>query len=77
MAQYGAQTAFNRKLPFTELHVLRELAPYLKKSLGLANVEIMSVEEAVQRAEGGENGFTKVLIESSEPGAPGLEYRNV
>ncbi|KAJ3575430.1 hypothetical protein NP233_g1086 [Leucocoprinus birnbaumii] len=77
MTQYGAQTAFNRTLPFNETNVLRELAPYLKKSLGLVDVEIMSVEEAVQRAQGGETGFTKALIESSEPGAPGFEYRNV
>lgn len=77
MAQYGAQTAFNRTLPFSESQVLRELAPYLKKSLGLADVEIMSVEEAVQRAQGGEVGFTKALIDGSEPGAPAFEYRNV
>jgi leucyl-tRNA synthetase len=57
---------------------LRELAPYLKKSLGLADVEILSVEEAMKRAEGGgEDGFTKALIEGSEPGAPAFEYRNV
>jgi leucyl-tRNA synthetase len=77
MAQYGAQTAFNRTLPFSESQVLRELEPYLKKSLGLVDVEILSVEEALQKAEAGESGFTKSLIEGSEPGAPGFEYRNV
>lgn len=77
MAQYGAQTAFNRTLPFSESEVLRELAPYLKKSLSLESVEILSVEEALQKAQGGEPGFTRVLIEGSEPGAPAFEYRNV
>ncbi|KAF5345811.1 hypothetical protein D9756_010874 [Leucocoprinus leucothites] len=77
MAQYGAQTAFNRTLPFSESQVLRELAPYLKKSLGLVDVEILSVGEAIQRVQGGEAGFTKALIEGSEPGAPGFEYWNV
>ncbi|KAF9441726.1 hypothetical protein P691DRAFT_683030 [Macrolepiota fuliginosa MF-IS2] len=77
VAQYGAQTAFNRTLPFSEKEVLNELVPYLKKSLTLADVEVLSVEEAVQRAEGGDAGFTKALIEGSEPGAPGFEYRNI
>ncbi|KAF9453511.1 leucyl-tRNA synthetase [Macrolepiota fuliginosa MF-IS2] len=77
MAQYSAQTAFNRTLPFSEKEVLNELVPYLKKSLILADVEVLSVEEAAQRAEGGEAGFTKALIEGSEPGAPGFEYRNI
>jgi leucyl-tRNA synthetase len=77
MAEYGAQTAFNRTLPFAESQVLHELAPYLKKSLNLESVEVLSVEEALQKAQNGEAGYSKVLIESSEPGSPAFEYRNV
>jgi leucyl-tRNA synthetase len=77
MAEYGAQTAFRRTLPFAESQVLHELAPYLKKSLNLESVEIVSVEEALQKAQNGEAGYSKVLIESSEPGNPAFEYRNV
>ncbi|TFK29069.1 leucine-tRNA ligase [Coprinopsis marcescibilis] len=75
MSQYGAQTAFRRTLPFSEVAVLRELLPYLKKTLNLVDAEVLSVEEARQRE--GQVGFTKSIIDSSEPGAPGFEYRNV
>ena len=75
MAQYGAQTAFRRTLPFSEIDVLNELSPYLKKSLNLVDAEVMSVDEAY--AHEGEAGYTKSIIDTSEPGAPAFEYRNV
>ncbi|EAU87569.1 leucine-tRNA ligase [Coprinopsis cinerea okayama7 len=75
MAQYGAETAFRRTLLFNESEVLRELLPYLKKTLHLIDAEVLSVDEARQRE--GEPGFTKSIIDASEPGAPGFEYRNV
>ncbi|TEB21473.1 leucine-tRNA ligase [Coprinellus micaceus] len=75
MAQYGAQTAFRRTLPFSEIHVLNELSTYLKKSLNLVDAEVMSVDEA--HAHEGEAGYTKSIIDTSEPGAPAFEYRNV
>ncbi|KAJ3754318.1 hypothetical protein EV360DRAFT_96635 [Lentinula raphanica] len=75
MAQFGAQTAFRRTLPFSEKTVLTELLPYLKKTLNLVDAEIMSVDEA--HAKEGEVGYTKSIIDSSEPGSPAFEYRNV
>ncbi|KAG5339737.1 hypothetical protein C0989_003925 [Termitomyces sp. Mn162] len=75
MAQFGAQTAFRRALPFSESQVLREILPYLTKSLGLVDAEVLSVEEARQKE--GERGYTKSIIDSSEPGTPAFEYRNV
>lgn len=75
MAQFGAQTAFRRTLPFTESAVLAEVVLYLKKSLNLVDAEILSVDEA--RAKEGEVGYTKSIIDSSEPGSPAFEYRNV
>jgi leucyl-tRNA synthetase len=75
MAQFGAQTAFRRTLPFSESDVLSEILPYLKKSLNLVNAEVLSVDEA--RTKEGEPGFTKNIIDSSEPGNPAFEYRNV
>lgn len=74
MTQYGAQIAFRRALPFPEGDVLREILPYLKKSLNLTDAEVLSVEEA-RTKEG--RGFTKSIIDSSEPGSPAFEYRNV
>ncbi|KAF8346598.1 leucine-tRNA ligase [Amanita rubescens] len=75
MAQFGAITAFRRTLPFSESQVLIEITPYLKKTLGLVDAEILSVQEARQRES--EPGFTKAIIDTSEPGGPAIEYRNV
>ncbi|KAH7921139.1 leucyl-tRNA synthetase [Leucogyrophana mollusca] len=74
ISEFGATTAFRRTLPFSESQILAELLPYLKKSLNLVDTEVFSVEEAIQR-EG--PGFTRIIIESSEPGSPAFEYRNV
>lgn len=74
IAQFGAETAFRRTLPFSESAVLTEIQPYLKKSLNLVDAEVMSVEEAKTKVG---PGFTQSIIESSEPGSPGFEYRNV
>jgi len=75
MAQFGAETAFRRTLPFSESDVLTELLPYLKKTLNLVDAEILSVDQA--HAKEGEAGYTKSIIDSSEPGGPAFEYRNV
>jgi leucyl-tRNA synthetase len=61
-------------LPFNEAQILKEISPYLKKTLGLVDVEIYSVADAKAK-EGA--GFTASIIESSEPGGPAFEYRNV
>ncbi|KAJ7584921.1 hypothetical protein C8J56DRAFT_829117 [Mycena floridula] len=70
MAQFGATTAFRRALPFSESAVLTEMVPYLKKTLNLVDAEVMSIEDAMAA------GFAKGT-ESSEPGNPAFEYRNV
>lgn len=75
MGQFGAQTAFNRTLPFSELKVLQEFLPYLKKTLNLEGAEVFLVDDALKQE--GTSGFTKGIIECAEPGAPAFEYRNV
>lgn len=75
IADFGAETAFRRALPFSESQVLGELLPYLKRTLNLEDGEVMSADDALAKA--GEPGFTKSIIESSEPGAPAFEFRNV
>ncbi|KIL65368.1 hypothetical protein M378DRAFT_125552 [Amanita muscaria Koide BX008] len=75
MGQYGAATAFRRTLAFSESQVLIEIVSYLKKTLGLVDAEVLTVEEARQRE--GESGITKSIFDSSEPGTPAFEYRNV
>ncbi|EIW76689.1 leucine-tRNA ligase [Coniophora puteana RWD-64-598 SS2] len=74
MAEFGAQTAFRRGLPFSESEVLTQFLPYLKKSLNLVGADVMFVDEALAR-EG--PGYSKAIIETSEPGAPAFEYYNV
>ncbi|EIM84266.1 leucyl-tRNA synthetase [Stereum hirsutum FP-91666 SS1] len=75
IADFGAETAFRRALPFSESQVLGELLPYLKRTLNLVDGEIMATDEALSKA--GQPGFTKSIIESSEPGGPAFEFRNV
>jgi leucyl-tRNA synthetase len=72
MAQYGAETAFRRALPFSESAVLRELLPYLKKTLNLTEADVLSVEEARPN-----EAFNSAIIDTSEPGSPAFEYYNV
>ncbi|KAF8556757.1 leucyl-tRNA synthetase [Imleria badia] len=74
MQDLGAKAAFNRSLLFSESEVLAEFLPYLKRSLNLVDAEVFLVNEALQRDE---PGFTPTIIESSEPGSPAFEYRNV
>jgi leucyl-tRNA synthetase len=74
MGQIGAKAAFQRTLSFDETEALSEMLPYLKKSLNLVDAEIYAVADALAK-EG--PGFTKTIIETSEPGSPAFEYRNV
>ncbi|KAG9311057.1 hypothetical protein JVU11DRAFT_8960 [Chiua virens] len=75
MQDFGAKVAFNRSLSFSEAHVLAEFLPYLKRSLGLVDAEVFLVDDALLKRD--EPGFTPSIIETSEPGSPAFEYRNV
>ncbi|KAH9056465.1 leucyl-tRNA synthetase [Lactarius vividus] len=57
IAESGAETAFKRTLPFVETDVLREVLPYLKRTLTLVDVEVLSVEEALAHSRGGHDGI--------------------
>ena len=71
MSEFGAETAFKRTLPFSEVEVLREILPYIKKSLNLVDAEVFLAEEAKEK------GFSTHIVEAAEPGSPGFEYYNV
>ena len=77
MQQFGAEAAFKRQLLFSEVDVLNEILGYLKKSLGLVDAEVLTVDEALARSEADSQGYNKMIIESSEPGTPAFEFRNV
>lgn len=55
--------------------MLKEVLPYLKRSVGFAEADVWSVEDA--RRKEGTPGFSKNIIDSAEPGAPGFEFRNI
>ena len=74
MSQFGTQTAFNRTVPFSEVKVLHEILPYLKRTLSLADAEVLSVAEAKAKEL---STLTQALVESAEPGNPAFEYYNV
>ena len=74
MTQFGAQTAFNRSVPFSEVKVLHEILPYLKRTLNLQDAEVVMADEAKSKDV---SVLTKTLIESAEPGNPAFEYYNV
>lgn len=77
MQQLGAEAAFKRQLLFSEVDVLNEILGYLKKSLSLVDAEVLTVDEALARSEADSQGYNKMIIESSEPGTPAFEFRNV
>lgn len=55
--------------------MLNEILPYLKKTLNLVDADVVSVQEALPKA--GEPGYSKMIMETSEPGNPAFEFRNV
>lgn len=77
MQQVGPEAAFNRQLLFSEMGVLNEILGYLKKSLSLEDAEVLTVDQALAKVEDGSQSYNKMIIESSEPGAPTFEFRNV
>ena len=71
MAAHSAETAFNRTVTFSEVEVLHEIVPYVKKSLNLVDAGVYLVEDARNK------GFSAAIYETAEPGTPAFEYYNV
>lgn len=71
MSQFGAETAFNRSVLFSEVDVLEQIAPYLKKSLNLVDVTVYLGDAAKNK------GYSTAIVEAAEPGSPAFEYYNV
>ena len=79
IAEFGAEMAFNRELPFPEADTLRAASSYLKKTLGFRAVHIESASDALARADElqGKLGFDRTQVEGAEPGAPSFAFYNV
>jgi leucyl-tRNA synthetase len=71
MAQIGAENTFRRQLLFSESDVLTLLVPYIKKTLKLQDVTVMTVEEAKKSA-----AAPDTIIDLAEPGTPAFNFYN-
>jgi len=73
--EFKAETAFKRKLPFVETDVLQNVL----LTLNFIDVVALVVEEALARVEASKAAYSRMMIESSEPGlgSSGFEFRNV
>lgn len=79
IAEFGAEMAFNRQLPFHEADTLRDASGYLKRTLNFRAVHIESARDALARADElqGKYGFDRTVVEGSEPGSPSFAFYNV
>ena len=75
----NGETAFNRALPFSEYDVIVLLKPYIMSNLKLAELDIISTDDAMKKVEkeGESESLSKERIESAEPGEPGMQFWNV
>lgn len=74
IADFGAQTAFNRLLPFDEIATLRAAAGYFKKSMHFSHIHIYQIED--------KDSYKDVdvddkVLEAAEPGQPSFAFFNV
>lgn len=56
--------------------MLNDLAPYLKRTLQLVDIDVYVAEKAIKEGKQGP-GFTKHIIELAEPSQPSFEFMNV
>lgn len=79
IAEFGAEMAFNRQLPFNEKETLAASSGYLKKTLNFRAVHIESAKDALAHADElqGKHGFDRTVVEGAEPGTPSFAFYNV
>ncbi|GAA6028905.1 hypothetical protein JCM8097_001498 [Rhodosporidiobolus ruineniae] len=72
IATAGYEAAINREVTFSEVEVLSQAMSYIKRSLGMDNIEVVRSEDAKE----GEPGFNAQIIEAAQPGQPGVVLFN-
>ncbi|SJX62163.1 probable CDC60-leucine--tRNA ligase, cytosolic [Sporisorium reilianum f. sp. reilianum] len=75
IADFGAHTAFNRRLPFDEIETLRAASGYFKKSMNFQRISIFSIEDDRDKYEG--LGVDAKVLETAEPGLPSFTFLNI
>ncbi|GAA5852819.1 hypothetical protein JCM5353_007630 [Sporobolomyces roseus] len=76
IALIGFEGAINRQVLFSEEEVLRQAMPYFRRTLGMENISVAAAESASSGGEG-EAGYVQQIVESAEPGSPGIVLYNV
>ncbi|WWD09639.1 leucine-tRNA ligase [Kwoniella europaea PYCC6329] len=71
-------SAFDRTLPFDELHTLKILVPYIQASAKFTKVDVISVTEAqeILAKEPEKENYDSVKIEAAQPGIPESQFWN-
>lgn len=72
LAANGPEVAFNRTTTFDELRVLVTALPYLRRTLAIEDLEIISAGD-VERAG---PGFDEKVVDGAEPNQPGVHFYN-
>lgn len=68
--------AFNRLLPFDENETIKAGSAYLKRTMRLQELVLLSAEETMERE--GENEFEdRKLVENAQPGSPAFVCYNI
>ncbi|GAA5823953.1 hypothetical protein JCM11251_003356 [Rhodosporidiobolus azoricus] len=74
IATLGYETAINRQVLFSESDVLTAAMPYIKRTLGMDNIEVLQTDSEL--AKDGTPGYVQPIVEAAEPGAPGIVLFN-
>ncbi|KAI5453128.1 cytosolic leucyl tRNA synthetase [Naganishia albida] len=72
-------SVFARDLPYSEIDALTSLVPYIKSSMKLQDVAVVSVEDALAQIEKSETqgeGWDKAIVERAEPESPEILFWN-
>lgn len=76
--EFGKDTAFNRLLPFDERETIEAASTYLKRTIKLQELSILSAEDALAQSDDAQQaGFDRRNVEMAEPGSPSFLYYNV
>jgi leucyl-tRNA synthetase len=73
------EIVFDRKLPFDEFAVLKEMTVNLKKTTGANEIEVVAVDEGGKSGEVVGSGEKRegLLAENAVPGQPTFSFANV
>lgn len=72
LAQLGPQAAFKRTVSYDEKEVLEASLSYICRQVGFKQIKVVLVSEAEPEGP----GFSQLIVDKAEPGAPGILLYN-